>query len=289
MKTVIYLDVLLLVNFLSAYFLLLAAGLLSGQRARFVRMLLGSGAAALSALILFAPEQSYPVQLAYKVGTALIITAITFGWQNKRRLLTATCWYAALNIALAGLALLVILQTGTQMLQTGNLVVYLRVSPLLLVVLSGICCLAVEGGTRLLTKRKPSLQTVGLELELGELTVHLRAALDTGCHLTDPITCLPVLVVSFPDAKDRLPSAVREYLNAWFAGLAPGEPPPGTKLRLIPCNTAAARSLLPGFAVNNIGLITPNGILGLGRSAIAFAPQSFGSACYEALYGNDFL
>ncbi len=289
MKTVIYLDVLLLVNFLSAYFLLLAAGLLSGQRARFVRMLLGSGAAALSALILFAPEQSYPVQLAYKAGTALIITAITFGWQNKRRLLTATCWYAALNIALAGLALLVILQTGTQMLQTGNLVVYLRVSPLLLVVLSGICCLAVEGGARLLTKRKPSLQTVGLELELGELTVHLRAALDTGCHLTDPITCLPVLVVSFPDAKDRLPSAVREYLNAWFAGLAPGEPPPGTKLRLIPCNTAAARSLLPGFAVNNIGLITPNGILGLGRSAIAFAPQSFGSACYEALYGNDFL
>lgn len=289
MKTVIYLDVLLLVNFLSAYFLLLAAGLLSGQRARFVRMLLGSGAAALSALILFAPEQSYPVQLAYKVGTALIITAITFGWQNKRRLLTATCWYAALNIALAGLALLVILQTGTQMLQTGNLVVYLRVSPLLLVVLSGICCLAVEGGARLLTKRKPSLQTVGLELELGELTVHLRAALDTGCHLTDPITCLPVLVVSFPDAKDRLPSAVREYLNAWFAGLAPGEPPPGTKLRLIPCNTAAARSLLPGFAVNNIGLITPNGILGLGRSAVAFAPQSFGSACYEALYGNDFL
>lgn len=280
---------LLLVNFLSAYFLLLAAGLLSGQRARFVRMLLGSGAAALSALILFAPEQSYPVQLAYKVGTALIITAITFGWQNKRRLLTETCWYAALNIALAGLALLVILQTGTQMLQTGNLVVYLRVSPLLLVVLSGICCLAVEGGARLLTKRKPSLQTVGLELELGELTVHLRAALDTGCHLTDPITCLPVLVVSFPDAKDRLPSAVREYLNAWFAGLAPGEPPPGTRLRLIPCNTAAARSLLPGFAVNNIGLITPKGILGLGRSAVAFAPQSFGSTCYEALYGNDFL
>ena len=60
MKTVIYLDVLLLVNFLAAYFLLLAAGLFSGQRAGFGRMVLGSGAAALSALILFAPEQAYP-------------------------------------------------------------------------------------------------------------------------------------------------------------------------------------------------------------------------------------
>lgn len=289
MKTVIYLDVLLLVNFLAAYFLLLAAGLFSGQRAGFGRMVLGSGAAALSALILFAPEQAYPIQLIYKLGTALTITAITFGWQHKRRLVTAACWYAALNIALAGLVLLVILRTGTSVLQTGNLAVYLRVSPLLLVGLSGACCLAVEIGARLLAHRKPPVQTVGLELELEELPVHLRAALDTGCHLTDPITCLPVLVVSFPDAKDRLPGPIRDYLAAWFAGDAPGEPPPGTRLRLIPCKTASGGGLLPGFAVPNIGLITANGVLGLGRSAVAFAPQSFGSDRYEALYGNDFL
>lgn len=288
-KTVIYLDVLLLVNFLAAYFLLLAAGALSGQRAGFGRMLLGSALAALSSLILFAPEQPYPVQLLYKIGTALLITASVFGWRHKRRLLTAACWYAALNIALAGAALLTILRTGTRLLQTGNLAVYLRVSPLLLVVLSGVCCGVVELGMRLLDKRKAPTQAVGLELELGGSTLHLRAALDTGCHLTDPITCLPVLVVSYPDARDRLPPALREYLAAWFAGTAPGDPPPGTRLRLIPCTGAADRSLLPGFAVGGIGLITPNGILGLGRSAVAFAPQSFGSERYEALYGSNFL
>ncbi|EFB76534.1 sigma-E processing peptidase SpoIIGA [Subdoligranulum variabile] len=289
MKTVIYLDVLLLVNFLAAYFLLLGAGLLSGQRAGFVRLLLGSGAAALSSLVLFAPEQAYPVQILYKIFTALIITAITFGWHNKRRLITEACWYAALNIALAGLVMLIILQTGTKILQTGNLAVYLRVSPLLLVILSGLCCAAVEIGSRCFTKHKPVLETVGLEMELGGLLIRLRGVLDTGCHLTDPITCLPVLVVSFPDAKDRLPQPVREFLRAWFAGDAPGEPPPGTRLRLIPCNTASSHSLLPGFAVNGIGMITPHGVLGLGRSAVAFAPQSFGSDRYEALYGNDFL
>ncbi len=280
---------LLLVNFLIAYFLLLAAGTFSGQRAGFGRMLLGSSLAALSALILFAPEQSYPVQLLYKGGTALLINAVVFGWQNKRRLLTAACWYAALNVALAGVVLLVILRTGTPLLQTGNLAVYLRVSPLLLVVLSGVCCGAVELGVRLLDRRKPPAQSVGLELELCGSVIHLRAALDTGCHLTDPITCLPVLVVSFPDAKNRIPSSLREYLAAWFAGSAPGEPPAGARLRLIPCTSASDRSLLPGFAVGNIGLITQDGILGLGRSAVAFAPQSFGSENYEALYGNDFL
>ena len=73
--------------------LLLAAGALSGQRASFGRMLAGSGLAALSALILFAPEQPYPVQLAYKIATALAITAAAFGWRSVRRLVTAACWY----------------------------------------------------------------------------------------------------------------------------------------------------------------------------------------------------
>ena len=289
MKTVIYLDVLLLTNFLAAYFLLLATAAFSGLRTRFGRLVLGSLVAALSSLILFVPEQPYPVQLLYKIATALLITAVAFGCSNKLRLLTAACWYAALNIALAGLVLLVILHTGTKILQTGNLTVYLRISPLLLVVLSGVCCVAVEIAIRFLEQRKPSTQTVGLELELADMLIHLRATLDTGCHLTDPITCLPVLVVSFPDAKNRLPQSVREYLSSWFAGNSPGEPPAGIKLRVIPCKTAAQRSLLPGFAVNNIGLITPNVILALGRSAVAFAPQSFGSDSYEALYGNDFL
>ena len=202
-KTVVYLDVLLLTNFLTAYLLLLAAGALSGQRAPFARMLAGSALAALSALILFAPEQPYPVQVAYKAATALGITAAAFGWRSRRRLVTAACWYAALNIALAGAVLLVILRTGTRVADTANLTVYLRVSPLLLLALSGACCAAVELGLRLFTRREAPTKTAGLELELCGQPVRLRAALDTGCHLRDPVTCLPVLVVSYRGHRGR--------------------------------------------------------------------------------------
>ena len=47
--------------------------------------------------------------------------------------------------------------------------------------------------------------------------------------------------------------------------------------------------MLPGFAVQGISLITEKGVLGLGRSAVVFAPRSFGSTDYEALYGSDFM
>ena len=98
-----------------------------------------------------------------------------------------------------------------------------------------------------------------------------------------------MLVVSYPDAKARLQDAVNTFLDQWFAGATGADPPPGTRLRLVPCGTAAEKSLLPGFAVQGIGLITENGVLGLGRSAVVFAPRSFGSTAYEALYGSDFM
>lgn len=289
MKTVIYLDVLLLVNFLVAYFLLLAAGLLTAQRASFGRMILGSVLAAASSLILFAPELSYPAQVAYKLLTAGIIVGAAFSFRSVRRYLAATLWYAALNILLAGLAVMVILRTGTRMIQTGNLTVYLRISPVILLLLSAACCGGVWFILRFIGGTPSRTQTIGVQFEICRTTVCLRAVLDTGCHLKDPITCLPVLLISWPDACGRLPAAVNEYLESWFDGTRPDCPPQGTSLRLIPCSTAAQNALLPGFAVSTIGIVTEDGVLELGRTAVAFSPQPFHAADYEALYGPDFL
>lgn len=289
MKTVIYLDVLLLVNFLAGYFLLMATGLLSGCAAKFFRMLAASALAALSALILFAPELPYPVQLLYKFGSGGCIILTAFGYRSLRRFLCALFWYVMLNLLLAGLTLLLILQTGSPLLQTNNLTVYLRVSPLLLLLLSALCCLGVEITMRILPRHSEPLKSIGLELELCGTKVCLRAMLDTGCHLSDPITCLPVLLVSYPDAETRLPPPVREFLSAWFDDAPPPEPPDGLRLRIIPCTTAEEHSILPGFAVSRIGLIASNGVVPLDRTAVAFSRQSFGSESYEALYGTDFL
>lgn len=220
-KTVIYLDVLLLVNFLVAYFLLQAAGLLSSQHAAFSRMVFASGIASLSALILFAPELSYPAQILYKILTACAVVGVAFGLQGLRRFVTAVCWYAALNILLAGLCIAVILRTGTPLLQTANLTVYLRISPVVLLLLSAASCGAVwlvlhfSGSTPQITR------TIGIEFELCGAPVRLRATLDTGCHLKDPVTCLPVLLISWPAAKGRLPGGSQRLFGAVVPGPAP--------------------------------------------------------------------
>lgn len=220
-KTVIYLDVLLLVNFLVAYFLLQAAGLLSSQHAAFSRMVCASGIASLSALILFAPELSYPAQILYKILTACAVVGVAFGLQGLRRFVTAVCWYAALNILLAGLGIAVILRTGTPLLQTANLTVYLRISPVVLLLLSAASCGAVWLVLHFSGSTPQTTRTIGIEFELCGAPVRLRATLDTGCHLKDPVTCLPVLLISWPAAKGRLPGGSQRLFGAVVPGPAP--------------------------------------------------------------------
>jgi len=220
-KTVIYLDVLLLVNFLVAYFLLQAAGLLSSQHAAFSRMVCASGIASLSALILFAPELSYPAQILYKILTACAVVGVAFGLQGLRRFVTAVCWYAALNILLAGLCIAVILRTGTPLLQTANLTVYLRISPVVLLLLSAASCGAVWLVLHFSGSTPQTTRTIGIEFELCGAPVRLRATLDTGCHLKDPVTCLPVLLISWPAAKGRLPGGSQRLFGAVVPGPAP--------------------------------------------------------------------
>ena len=75
MRTVIYLDVLLLVNFVVGAAFLLAAGLLCGACCSPLRLVGGAGAAAVSSLALLAPTVPWPLALTYKGTSAALCVA----------------------------------------------------------------------------------------------------------------------------------------------------------------------------------------------------------------------
>ena len=88
-KTVIYLDVLLLTNFALTLLFLLAAGLLAGVECRAGRLLLGGAAGAASSLALLAPEVPDTAALLYKVSTAALTVAAAYGWPGEQMLCPA--------------------------------------------------------------------------------------------------------------------------------------------------------------------------------------------------------
>ena len=145
-RTVIYLDVLLLVNFVTTALFLLAAGLLSGVTASGWRVTAGAALGAAASLILLAPTAPWPLGLAYQTATGAVIVLAAYGWPGARCFLRLAAWFTALHLALTGAVLL----PGAH---SNNFSVYLPLSPGLLLLCAGGVYLAVQGVLRLLGRR----------------------------------------------------------------------------------------------------------------------------------------
>lgn len=215
MRTVIYLDVLLLVNFVVGAAFLLAAGLLCGACCSPLRLVGGAGAAAVSSLALLAPTAPWPLALTYKGTSAALCVAAAYGWQGALFLPGAAC---------------------------NNLSFYLPVSPGLLLVSTAGVCGVVEGVLHVLGRSGPAC--FGAELSVAGRVVPLSVFCDTGFHLQEPLSGRAVVLVRL-DAVS-LPAEVRAYLDACLAGVG-AEPRPEWGVRFVPCQTVAGHCLLPAL------------------------------------------
>ena len=236
-KTVIYLDVLLLTNFVLGALFLLAAGLVSGQRCSGGRALCGAAVAAASSLALLAPTAPWSVGLLYKGGTGALAVAAAYGWPGWRAFVRLLAWFWLLNLMLTGAVLL----PGARM-EVNNLSVYLPLSPEVLLVSAGCVYGGLTLALHLLGDGKKACFPA--ELEIAGVVLHVRAFHDTGFGVREPLSGCGVVLVRFAAVEARLPPALRTYLKETFSGSGI-LPPPELGVRLVPCDTVAGHCLLP--------------------------------------------
>lgn len=276
MKTVIYLDVLLLMNFVVGYLLLRAAGLVCGVCPPFGRNLLGGWAAALATLVLLLPPLPLLFQLLIRLFGALCAVWAAFPGQSRRSFFRLTGWYFALNMGLAGLLLLLMQGGWLPGTETNNLAFYLAVSPGLLCGACGGVYLAVRLAALLLPSSDAEYGEAHVTLS-GE-TLTLRTLRDTGFSAREPVTASPVLLVSLPAVEKYLPPDLCSFLQVWFSGKT-ASPPPGLRLCLVPMNTANGPLLAPAFRLP----VTLGGRSWPGLP-VAFSPHPLGDC--QALAGT---
>lgn len=235
MKTVIYLDVLLLVNFAVAALFLLAAGLLCGVCCRGGRVILGACVGAAASLALLAPEAPWPLALLYKCATGALAVAAAYGWPGGRCFLRLTAWFWAANLLLTGAVLL----PGAQ---ANNFSVYLPLSPGVLLASAAGVYLTVQGVLRVLSRSAGP--TFPARLTVGGTALTLRAFCDTGFTVQEPVSGKAVVLVRLDAVRAMLAPPLAAYLTSYFAGCSP-PPAPELGLRLVPCTTVAGHCILP--------------------------------------------
>lgn len=183
----IYVDSLLLLNLAADYLLLLASGRAAGAVLHRWRILIAAVLGALYALAAVIPGCEFLARPVAKIALGVAMSLIAFG--SERRFWRCCVVFFAISALFGGAVWALGMFAGYD----AATLAYVPVNTRVLVLGFAICYAAVTLLMRGTFARRAK-RVVTLELVLGTHSVKLRALLDTGSSLADPVTGRPVIV-----------------------------------------------------------------------------------------------
>ena len=276
--TVVYIDLLFLLNLTANYLLLLAAGRMCGRVLRRWLLALAAALGAGYACALFFPGLGWLAAPPCRVCAGVLMALTAYGGQKGLPRVTL-CFFGA-SAALGGLVWAAELLGGHSLsLERGVLYSYvdLRLLLVLLVLCYGVLSYLTDRAFR-----HRAAELAAVTIRLGGAAVTLTALLDTGNTLTDPVDNSPVLVAEGACCKALLPLDVPLDRPAEALALL-GEA--GIRgWRLLPYRAVGVDcGLLLAVRADSVNIGTQN----CGRILVALSPTpvSDGGA-YQALIGG---
>ena len=252
----VYVDLVMVLNFLVDFCLLIGTNRLSGYPPGWKRCLLGAAFGGLYSGVCMFPEFRFLGNTLWRIISLLMMAWISFGMGI--RMLRQAGVFLILSMALGGLVMSFGRGEWLPLLCCG-------------VILWSLCRLGFPNPPG-------SVQYEMITIRHGERTVKMLALRDTGNTLTDPLTGEPVLVISGKMASlltGITDAQLRSPLETLSQGTLPG-------LRLIPCRTVSGGGMLLAmrFADVQIGNRKCSVI-------VAFAPDGLGRGdSFQALTGG---
>ena len=241
---VIYLDMLLALNWWIDFLLLLGVRRAMGGGARSWRLAMGALVGALSCFALFWPPMAVWLTLGIRLLAAVLMVAVAFRFGSWRDFWRRVLLLFALSAGLAGLCGALYFFVAPQGFYVFNGVVYYSVPPLLLVALTVVCYGILWLAEQFLRRRAPKEHLFRVRLTHAGNSVTFPCLYDSGNHLVEPFSGYPVMVVERGVAEDLrpIPPAVEDL-------------PADGGWRLIPYDTLGGGGLLPAFLTDSATIL----------------------------------
>lgn len=256
--TKVYVDVVLLTNFIMDFFILWATKRVSGNKTRLIRLVMGAIFGAFYSLMIFLPECSFIKSMIVKIIWSVIMLMIVFFPISIKKLIKAFIFMYIISFGMGGavFAFMYLIEPSLEMVQVvnGAGVVFGGFNYAYLTPALAVALIMGTGGTIFIKKSiqiKKFVHPVNVQYKGKK--IYMKALLDTGNQLVDPLTNKPVVVVEAKVLESILPediiSATDISEDTFFPELAEKlDPEWSSRLRLIPFNSVGkTHGMMLGF------------------------------------------
>ena len=274
---IVYIDVLICVNFLITYFLLVSASVFAGYTYSRKRIIVASFAGALFCLYIFVQSENAIINFGVKVMSLIICAVIAFGRYNLKKLLIQTVCFVLLNVFITGL--LITLSGENSMIYHNNMFVYLNLNPVVVVTASVVIYFVIIVFSSLKEQINPQ-KTYKAEINFGNFKLSgINAFYDSGFKVKDIISNKDVIFVSIDKISEKIPVELKNDLYKFLEGKYQE-----IKTSFVPVffNTVTGEGVIPAIKAENLileGIVLKNILIG-------FVNNKF-SENVTAIFGTD--
>lgn len=294
----VYLDVVLLENLCMNYIILFATGYIMKIKMKQLRLVASSLLGGIYAVIAYLEILPIYSNFGMKIILSILMVYLAFNSKSIKNLSKQLVIFYLTSFAFGGcaFALLYFIKPQNILMRNG---VYVGTYPIKIALLGGIIGFIVTyiGFRVVKTKLHKKDMIYDIEIRIEEKTLNLKAMLDTGNLLKDPISGMPVVVVEKQQLYSILPAKLLDNIDKLIGGEGEilldqiEEKGIFNRFRMIPFSSVGKQNgLMLGFKADQVILkreeekqIQKNVIIGI------FNQNLSKNNSYSALIGMDLL
>lgn len=274
LKTVIYADILIVINIIVNYLLLRATAALTGCQFKTWRFLIASAAGGIFSLIIFIENIPVILNIIIKISFLLTIVFFAFGVKSAKAFFKCCGAFFLSNFAFAGIMLALSITVMPNAAIYKNGVVYFDIDILTLTVSAVGCYVILSLISRFTKSKVPQKSIYPIRITYGEKSVEGKALFDSGNSLCDCFSGKPAIIAE----KDFIKKIYEQK-----------ELTDMKNFRLIPFTTIQSGGALPAFMADKTEIMTEGIWLEAKDIYIAVTEKKIVSGGYSALIGTPFF
>ena len=295
---VIYLDVVFLENIIMNYIIIYATGIVVKSEIKQWRILIASSIGAIYTIAMYISTIPIYSNFIMKLILSLVIIYVAFIPKNIKKTLKILLIFYLVSFVFGGciFALMYIITPKLAKIKNG---VFVGTYPIKIALIGGIISFVIIQISFKMVKNKISKKDViyNIEIIINNKNTEVKALLDTGNLLKEPITGMPVIIVEHKSLNKIVPTEILNNLNKIIGGdtyeLLENEEFSKiiSRFRMIPFSSLGKQNgLLLGLKADSINIILDEKTEKINNVIIGIYDKSFTkNGMYSAIFGLDIL